>query len=105
MKLHNEKYIGDGLYLKYDGFAIWLRAPREGEDHIVALEPDTMRNFIREVLKIERHAKVLKNVMHEHYDREVAQEHAPNYDTTAEREMDRETLEQRLSEEGYKFDE
>jgi hypothetical protein len=104
MKLHNEKYIGDGLYLKYDGFAIWLRAPREyGEDHIVAIEPDTMANFIREVFKIERHANiVMRTIRDVHF---VEAVRGPNYDTTAERDMDRESLEQRLSDEGYKFDE
>jgi hypothetical protein len=35
-----EVYLGDGLYASFDGFAIWLRAPREnGVDHVVALEP------------------------------------------------------------------
>lgn len=42
-----EEYIGDGLYARYDGFAIWLRAPREGGDHEVALEPQVLREFIR----------------------------------------------------------
>jgi hypothetical protein len=105
MRLHNEVYIGDGLYLKYDGFAVWLRAPREGEDHIVALEPDTMANFIREVLKIERHAKIVARVVHDCDLIERRKSEPQGYDTTAERDMDRESPEQRLSEEGYKFDE
>jgi hypothetical protein len=34
-----ETYLGDGLYACCDGDMIWLRAPREGIDHVVALEP------------------------------------------------------------------
>lgn len=43
----NEKYIGDGLYVRYDGFAIWLRAPRTGGDHEVALEPNVFNALLR----------------------------------------------------------
>jgi hypothetical protein len=35
-----ERYLGDGLYASFDGFAITLRAPRENGDHYVVLEPD-----------------------------------------------------------------
>jgi len=41
-----ETYLGDGLYAKYDGFAVWLRAPREHDDHVVALEPQVLRQFV-----------------------------------------------------------
>lgn len=34
-----EAYLGDGLYASFDGWQIVLRAPREGGDHCVALEP------------------------------------------------------------------
>lgn len=34
-----ETYIGDGVYASFDGYQIWLRAPRENGDHRVALEP------------------------------------------------------------------
>lgn len=34
-----ETYIGDGLYACFDGWQILLRAPREGVDHWVGLEP------------------------------------------------------------------
>src|ERR1700682_327602 len=36
-----ETYLGDGLYASFDGFMITLRAPREGGDHFVYLEPNT----------------------------------------------------------------
>lgn len=47
MTTQNETYLGDGLYAEYDGFALWLRAPREQGDHVVALEPQVLREFIR----------------------------------------------------------
>jgi hypothetical protein len=34
-----EEYLGDGLYVSFDGFQIVLRAPRSDGDHFVALEP------------------------------------------------------------------
>lgn len=47
MTKQDETYLGDGLYSHYDGFALWLRAPREGGDHVVALEPQVLREFLR----------------------------------------------------------
>lgn len=42
-----ETYLGDGLYASFDGFMITLRAPRQGGDHHVSLEPDVLASFIR----------------------------------------------------------
>jgi hypothetical protein len=42
-----ETYLGDGLYASFDGFTIWLRAPRENGDHVVALEPLVYAELIR----------------------------------------------------------
>lgn len=42
-----ETYLGDGLYASFDGCAIWLRAPRETGDHVVALEPAVFDALIR----------------------------------------------------------
>lgn len=39
MDATSEEYLGDGLYVSFDGWHIRLRAPREGGDHWVALEP------------------------------------------------------------------
>jgi hypothetical protein len=36
----HETYLGDGLYARHDGSQIILRAPREGGDHWVGLEPE-----------------------------------------------------------------
>jgi hypothetical protein len=33
-----ETYLGDGLYARYNGQEIWLRAPREEGDHEVCLD-------------------------------------------------------------------
>ena len=43
-----ETYLGDGLYARFDGYSIILRAPREpGVDHWVALEPAVLEAFDR----------------------------------------------------------
>jgi hypothetical protein len=47
MTAQQETYLGDGLYASFDGFTIWLRAPREGGDHIVALEPLVYGELVR----------------------------------------------------------
>lgn len=42
-----ESYLGDGLYAKFDGYQIVLRAPRVDGDHWVALEPEAYANLLR----------------------------------------------------------
>jgi hypothetical protein len=42
-----EEYLGDGLYVSFDGFAFTLRAPREHGDHYVVLEPLMIEEFNR----------------------------------------------------------
>lgn len=32
-------YIGDGLYLSFDGYNVWVETEREGQMHSIALEP------------------------------------------------------------------
>jgi hypothetical protein len=41
-----ETYLGDGLYASFDGYQIWLRAPREEGGHRVAMETSVFSNFI-----------------------------------------------------------
>lgn len=41
-----EEYLGDGLYISFDGYQIRLRAPRENGDHFVALEPKVFQSLI-----------------------------------------------------------
>jgi len=40
-----ETYLGDGLYASFDGEHFILRAPRDGGDHWVALEPSVLAMF------------------------------------------------------------
>lgn len=47
-----EVYLGDGLYASFDGYMITLRAPREGGDHHVGLEPEVLDAFERFVAAI-----------------------------------------------------
>jgi hypothetical protein len=39
--INEEAYLGDGLYVSFDGWGLRLRAPRDGGDHFVVLDPDT----------------------------------------------------------------
>lgn len=39
-------YLGDGLYGEFDGCSVELRAPREGGDHYVVLDPEVMASFL-----------------------------------------------------------
>jgi hypothetical protein len=53
-----ETYLGDGLYASFDGFYVRLRAPREGGDHVVSLEPETyiaLRNYIARHPRLKTH--------------------------------------------------
>jgi hypothetical protein len=41
-----ETYLGDGLFVSLDRFGtVWLRAPRDGGDHLVAMEPAVLAEF------------------------------------------------------------
>ena len=44
-----ETYLGDGLYVSFDGWALRLRAPRDDGDHEVFLEPYVYDNFLKYV--------------------------------------------------------
>lgn len=46
MKEAGEHYLGDGLYVSFDGYQIRLRAPRSGGDHEVFLEPPVLEAFL-----------------------------------------------------------
>jgi hypothetical protein len=34
----NRIYLGNGVYLSFDGYNIWLRTPREFDVHEIAIE-------------------------------------------------------------------
>lgn len=42
-----ETYLGDGLYASFDGWQFALRAPRDGGNDFVYLEPSTLEAFER----------------------------------------------------------
>lgn len=46
-EIGKETYLGDGLYVSFDGQHIVLRAPRFGTDHWVALERDVYHSLMR----------------------------------------------------------
>ena len=46
-----EEYLGDGLYVSFDGWQFRLRAPRPEGDHVVFLEPSTLNAFNQYVRK------------------------------------------------------
>jgi hypothetical protein len=52
-----ETYLGDGLYCSFDGYQIILRAPREGGDHYVALEPQVYEALTAFVATLRNPAK------------------------------------------------
>jgi hypothetical protein len=41
----DETYLGDGLYASFDGYQIRLRAPREGTDHFICMEPEVWQTL------------------------------------------------------------
>ena len=51
-----EEYLGDGLYVSFDGFMFTLRAPRgwKVEDSWVGLEPEVLDAFLRFVRKTQK---------------------------------------------------
>lgn len=40
------RHIGDGVYVTFDGWQIWLRTPRENGWHEIALEPVVIANLL-----------------------------------------------------------
>lgn len=46
-ELNKETYLGDGLYVSFDGMYIKLRAPRDDGDHWVGLERDVYHKLMR----------------------------------------------------------
>jgi hypothetical protein len=41
----NPQYIGDGVYVTFDGYHFWLRTPRGNVWHEIALDPGTLENL------------------------------------------------------------
>lgn len=49
MEPFDDTYLGDGLYVSFDGFQLRLMAPRGGDegDHVVYLEPAVFAELLR----------------------------------------------------------
>ena len=46
--MSEETYLGDGLYARFDRFGMLiLRAPREGGDHWVGLDPEVIEALVK----------------------------------------------------------
>jgi hypothetical protein len=55
---NKESYLGDGVYISFDGWQIILRAPRETADHYIALEPQVyaaLRQWINQYELLKKH--------------------------------------------------
>ena len=45
---HNVDYIGDGVYVDFDGYSIWLKANNyENPTDTIALDPEVFNALIR----------------------------------------------------------
>ena len=45
------EYLGDGVYVSFDGFQIWLAANHH-ENRVIALEPEVMHALIQYARKV-----------------------------------------------------
>lgn len=50
--MKHKYYLGDGLYLDYDGYMLTLTAPRRDGNHYVCLEPDVFSSLLGYVEQI-----------------------------------------------------
>lgn len=48
MKLEKELYLGDGLYVSFNGYQLRLRTPSDHGtgDHVVYLDPTVVRSLV-----------------------------------------------------------
>ena len=44
--MNDATYLGDGLYVSFDGYQFCLRAPRDNEDQVVYLDPYVYEAFV-----------------------------------------------------------
>jgi hypothetical protein len=49
-----EVYLGDGLYARFDGYMVILRAPRLGGEHWIGLEPPVYAALLEFVASLKR---------------------------------------------------
>jgi hypothetical protein len=51
-RMYFREYLGDGLYVEFDGYQTRLSADRDGTTHEVFLEPEVLTNFLTWVEKL-----------------------------------------------------
>ena len=56
MNVHDEVYLGDGLFASVEHGMIKLRAPRNHEDHVVYLDPGVLQSFEDWLARLRREA-------------------------------------------------
>ena len=44
--MKEDDYLGDGVYVSFDGYHIWL-APNEPQNKVIAIEPSVMAALLR----------------------------------------------------------
>ena len=53
--LYFKCYLSDGVYVGHDGSQFWLWAERDGREHSIALEPDTVTALYRYIDAFNKH--------------------------------------------------
>ncbi len=41
-----KEYLGDGVYIRGDGFGVWLKTDRGDVEHMIYLEPDLIKKLV-----------------------------------------------------------
>lgn len=54
----NDEYLGDGVYISFDGYHLWL-AVNERDNKVVAIDPDVYERLVRYVERL-RAARIPK---------------------------------------------
>lgn len=57
-EMNKETYIGDGVYVSFDGFYVRLRTPRENGDHWIGIEPHVysdLRRWLKRYPRLAQH--------------------------------------------------
>ena len=46
-ELKLKRYLGDGVYAGFDGYQIWVWAARDGREHAIAFEAETLASLAK----------------------------------------------------------
>ena len=50
--MQDEFYLGDGVYVGHDGWAVWLQTERSNGWHQIALEPEILDSLVKYVARL-----------------------------------------------------